>query len=107
MAAAQQNTAPAQGHAAAAVVPALAVQKSQDLALGEFRPGASIGTVNLEVGRGSARLAAVRTATGGVTLAGSPFAAAQFAVTGPRGASVPFSVSLPGIISVPRGISAI
>ena len=102
VASAQQNDATTQGRAAASMVPALAVQKSQDLVLGEFRPGASIGTVNLEVGRGNPSPPASRTATGGVTLAMSPFSAAQFAVTGPAGASIPFSVSLPSGITLVR-----
>lgn len=99
---AQQNSSATSVKASAAVVPALALQKSQDLVLGEFRPGAALGTVELEVARGNGTGITSRSASGGVTLAASPFSAAEFSVTGPQGASVPFTVSLPSTITLAR-----
>jgi Domain of unknown function (DUF4402) len=98
----QQNDASAVARVGAAVVPGLALQKAQDLALGEFRPGGSFGTVEIEVPQVNGSLASLRTATGGVTLALSDFSAAEFAVSGPSGRTVPFTVNLPPAITIVR-----
>ena len=99
---AQQNDASAVARAGASVVPGLALQKAQDLTLGEFRPGASFGTVEIEVPQSTGKLSSRRTATGGVTLALSAFSAAEFAVTVPSGRAVPFTVTLPPAIMLVR-----
>jgi hypothetical protein len=98
----QQNDTSAVAHIGAAVVPGLALQKAQDLKLGEFRPGDSFGTVEIDVPQVNGSLTSLRTATGGVTLALSDFSAAEFAVSGPSGRTVPFTVNLPPAITLVR-----
>ena len=98
----QQNDAVAVARAGAVVVRGLALQKAQDLRLGEFRPGDSFGTVEIDVPQVNGSLASLRTATGGVTLALSDFSAAEFAVSGPSGRTVPFTVNLPPAITLVR-----
>jgi hypothetical protein len=99
-AAGQQNSAGLEGRVAASVVPAVSVTKSQDLVLGEFRPGSAPGTVELNVD--DSGVTASRTASGGVALAGSSFSAAEFSVTSHAGAPVHFSVILPPGITLQR-----
>jgi hypothetical protein len=95
---AQQNSAIAAGTLAASVVSGVSLQKSNDLVLGEFRPGASSGTVEVDVdGSG---LAASRVSSGGVSLAGASFSAAEFSVLARAGAR--FSVQLPPAITLGR-----
>ncbi|MDQ2978070.1 MAG: DUF4402 domain-containing protein [Acidobacteriota bacterium] len=98
----QQNDASAVARIGAAVVPGLALQKAQDLRLGEFRPGGSFGTVEIDVPQVNGSSTGLRSATGGVTLALSDFSPAAFAVTGPSGRTVPFTVNLPPAITLVR-----
>jgi len=95
---AQQNSAVVAGTLAASVVSGVSLQKSNDLILGEFRPGTSSGTVELDVdGSG---FAASRASSGGVSLAGASFSAAEFYVLARAGAR--FSVQLPPAITIER-----
>jgi hypothetical protein len=96
----QQSSAWAQGSVSASVVPALSLTKSQDLVLGEFRPGDAPGTVELDVPSSSP--AASRASSGGVALAGSTFSAAQFSISSHTGAPAHFDVVLPGTITLQR-----
>lgn len=100
LAAAQRNSAAAEGRIAVSVVAAVSVTKSQDLVLGEFRPGSAPGTVDLRVDETGA--AASRTSSGGVALSGSSFSAAEFSVASHAGAPVHFSVMLPPSITLQR-----
>jgi hypothetical protein len=95
-----QSSASAEGHVGAAIVMGLSVQKSQDLILGEFRPGLVPGTVELDVLESST--ATARSATGGVALAGAAFSAAEFSVSAHAGAPVHFAVGLPAAITIQR-----
>ncbi|MEO8431434.1 MAG: DUF4402 domain-containing protein [Acidobacteriota bacterium] len=97
---AQQNSASREGSIGAAIVQAVSVQKSQDLVLGEFRPGEAPGTVELHVIPSSS--AASRTSSGGVALAGSAFSAAEFSLSAHAGAPVQFAVLLPPSITIQR-----
>jgi Domain of unknown function (DUF4402) len=99
---AQHDSAGAQAGIGASVVPGLGVQKTQDLVVGAFRPGQSLGTVDLDVVRSTGSLAASRSASGGVSLAAGTFSAAQFNVTGPSGSQVHFAVVLPSSITIQR-----
>ena len=83
----------------ASIVPALAVQKTQDLIVGSFRPGDTLGTVEVDV---SAPGAGARSSSGGVTLAASAFSAAQFNVTAAGSGPVHFAVVLPSDITIQR-----
>jgi len=100
VAAGQQSSAVLEGRVAASVIGAVSVTKSQDLVLGEFRPGSAPGTVELNVEESS--VTASRTASGGVALAASSFSAAEFSVTSHAGAPVHFSVMLPSGITLQR-----
>jgi hypothetical protein len=100
VATAQPNSAGVEARLATSIVAAVSVSKSQDLVLGEFRPGSAPGTVELNVGE--AGVTASRTASGGVALAGSSFSAAEFSVTSHAGAPVHFSVVLPPGITLQR-----
>ena len=99
-AAQQQDSADAQGRVAATIVPALSVRKSQDLVLGEFRPGDAPGSVELDVFRSSP--APTRTSSGGVALAGSSFSAAEFSINTHVSGAVHFDVVLPPVITLQR-----
>ncbi len=101
-ASAQHASASAQGSIGAAIVPGLSVQKAQDLVVGAFRPGQSLGTVDVDVVESNGSLASSRSASGGVALAASSFSAAQFSVAGPVGGPVHFAVVLPSSISIQR-----
>lgn len=82
----------------ARIVEGLAIQKTQDLDLGEVRAGASAGTVRIDVGSGGGT---GRTASGGVALSGSAFSAAQFQVTTGAGNSR-VQISLPAAVTLSR-----
>jgi hypothetical protein len=95
----QQSSAAAEASAAASVVPALSVQKTQDLIVGAFRPGDTLGTVDVDVPTSSG---GERSSSGGVTLAASSFSAAQFNVTAAGAGPVHFAVVLPSDITIQR-----
>lgn len=96
----QPSTAWAEGRVGAAIVTGLSVQKSQDLILGEFRPGPLPGTVELDVLESGS--ATSRSSSGGVALAGAAFSAAEFSVSSHAGAPVHFTVGLPAAITIQR-----
>jgi hypothetical protein len=96
-AAAQQDSANARASIGVSLVPALSVQKTQDMIVGAFRPGGVTGTVEINVAG-----AASRTATGGVALAAGPFSAAEFSVAGAGGRPVHFTIDLPRSITIQR-----
>ena len=97
---AQQNSSSREGSVAVSIVSAVSVAKSQDLVLGEFRPGDAPGTVELDVT--PSRVSASRTASGGVALAGSTFSAAEFSVSAHTASPVHFAVVLPPSITIQR-----
>ena len=84
--------------ASARIVNGLAIQKTQDLDLGEVRAGASAGTVRVDVFPGAS---SGRSASGGVVLSGSGFSAAQFQVTTAGGTSR-VQISLPSAVTLSR-----
>jgi len=92
-AAARQETA-----ANARVVPGLAIQKTQDLDVGEVRAGATAGSVRVGAPSGSS---SDRSASGGVALTGSTFSAAQFQVRG-AGEASRVHVQLPASTTLSR-----
>ena len=98
----QESSATRQAAVGASIVSAVSLQKSQDLIVGEFRPGQTFGTVDVNVAESSGGVASSRSASGGVALAGSTFSAAQFSVTGPPGGPVHFTVVLPSSIRIQR-----
>ena len=98
---AQYDAAASEANIGASIVPALSVQKTQDLIVGAFRPGLG-GTVDVNVVEGNESGASSRTSSGGVALAAGAFSAAQFSVTGPSGAPVHFTVVLPSSITIQR-----
>lgn len=100
--AAQYSSESSRASIGASIVPGLSVQKTQDLIIGAFRPGQSIGTVEIEAGGSGGSGAASRTATGSVALAASPFSPAQFNVSGTAGGPVHFAVVLPSSITIQR-----
>jgi uncharacterized protein DUF4402 len=98
---AQHDSANAEASIGASISSALSVQKTQDMIVGAFRSGQSLGTVDIDVTASSGQSASSRSATGGVALAASPFSAAQFSITGPPG-PVHFAVILPARITIQR-----
>jgi hypothetical protein len=98
---AQYDSAAAQANVGASIVPALAVQKTQDLIVGAFRPGQG-GTVDVNVIGANGNAGSSRTSSGGVALADGGFSAASFSVTGPSGGPVHFTVVLPSSITIQR-----
>ncbi len=99
---AQRDSSAAEAGIAASVVSGLSLQKTQDLIVGSFRPGQTLGTVEVDVITSSGGGASSRSAGGGVALAASPFSAAQFSVGGPVGGPVHFAVVLPSTITIQR-----
>ena len=97
---AQRDSSSSESGIGVAIVPGLSVQKARDLIVGEFRPGESSGTVDIDVAQG--RLGSARSASGGVALAGAAFSAAEFSVTAPAGGPVHFAVVLPASITITR-----
>ena len=98
---AQYDSSAIQAKVGASIVPALSVQKTQDLIVGAFRPGQG-GTVDVNVVEANGNAASSRTSSGGVALAAGAFSAAQFSVTGPSGGPVHFTVVLPSSITIQR-----
>jgi hypothetical protein len=98
---AQHNSSTAEAKVGASIVPALSVQKTQDLIVGAFRPGQG-GTVDVNVVEANGNAASSRTSSGGVALAAGAFSAAQFSVAGPSGGPVHFTVVLPSSITIQR-----
>ena len=99
---AQHSSATVETGVAASIVSGLSVQKTQDLTVGAFRPGVSLGTVDVDVVESSGGLASARSSSGGVALAASPFSAAQFNVNAAAGGLVHFAVVLPSTITIQR-----
>ncbi len=95
---AQHDSVEATASASASIVPGLAVQKTQDLVLGAFRPGQTFGTVDVDVSDSGG---SSRSASGGVALSAGLFSAAQFSVAGSAG-PVHIAVVLPSSITIQR-----
>jgi hypothetical protein len=98
---AQYDSSATQATVGVSIVPALSVQKTQDLIVGAFRPGQG-GTVDVNVVEANGNAGSSRTSSGGVALAASAFSAAQFSVAGPSGGPVHFTVVLPSSITIER-----
>ena len=98
---AQYDSSAVQANIGTSIVPALSVQKTQDLIVGAFRPGQG-GTVDVNVIESNGNPVSSRTSSGGVALAAGAFSAAQFSVTGPPGGPVHFTVVLPSSITIQR-----
>jgi uncharacterized protein DUF4402 len=98
----QESAAIAEAGIGVSIISGVSLQKAQDLIVGEFRPGQTLGTVDVTVAESNGGAATSRSASGGVALAGSAFSAAQFSVTGPPGGPVHFNVVLPSSIRIQR-----
>lgn len=88
------RAATATANVTAKIVPAISIVKQADLLFGELSAGATPGTVVIDP-------AGSRTATGGVTFAGTTFSVASFTVSG--GANKTYSITLPGSITISDG----
>lgn len=97
---AQQSSSFVAGSMDVSIVSAVSVSKSQDLVLGEFRPGEVPGTVELNLTQSAS--GGSRTSSGGVALSGSSFSAAEFSVSAHTGSPVHFTVVLPPAITIQR-----